>query len=54
MPEAMREFRYRRLVGGLTHDEYLEEPAVTVDWLLAIDTTIAEVEADQAKEAGRG
>lgn len=46
-----REFRYRSLFGGLTHEQYLEEPAIEVDWLLAIADTTAEAEAALRKKA---
>ena len=33
----------------ITHGDYLNEPAETVAWLLAIDSMKREVEADQHK-----
>lgn len=35
----MREYLYRTTVGGLTHDEYLDEPDHVVDWVLGIKRT---------------
>jgi hypothetical protein len=33
----------------LTHEEYLNEPGVTVDWLLAIDNLADEVRAEKQR-----
>lgn len=30
--EAYREFRYRKLMGGLSHEQYEAEPAPMADW----------------------
>jgi hypothetical protein len=43
--ERWREYRYRK-VFGLTHDQYLDEPAETIDWLLKIDDAVREAEAE--------
>lgn len=41
--EMLAEHRYRSRYGGLTHDEYLEEPAVVVDWLNHVAAVIGKV-----------
>lgn len=41
--QRWEEFRYRRLFPALTHDQYLDEPSETVDWMLAIDGVLADL-----------
>lgn len=49
------EYRYcQQIKPGLTHEQYLDEPADTVAWLLQIDATIAELKADAAKRRQGG
>jgi hypothetical protein len=38
----------------LTHEEYLSEPGVTVDWLLAIDNLADEVRAEKQRRENAG
>lgn len=38
-------------MGGLSHDQYLDEPAETIDWMLALDRMRAEVERAQMEKA---
>lgn len=49
MTEELVEYRYRQLFG-MTHDQYLDEPAWTVDMLLAVDGEVALAQ----QEASRG
>lgn len=44
LQELLREHHYRQLYH-CSHEEYLREPAVTIDWLLAI--AAAEAEASE-------
>ena len=37
----------------MTHGEYLDEPADTVDWLLAIDRMHQEVQAEMDRKAAK-
>lgn len=41
--EMLAEHRYRSRYGGLTHEEYQEEPAVVVDWLNHVAGVIGSV-----------
>ena len=38
---------------GITHEEYLSEPADTVDWALAFAGMEAKMEADAIKKASK-
>lgn len=38
-----REYQFRKLFGT-THEQYLDEPMATVEWLLAIHGLVSEVE----------
>jgi hypothetical protein len=38
---------------GITHEEYLSEPADTVDWALAFAGMEAKMEADAIKKASQ-
>lgn len=38
LPDELVEYRYRRVMGGLTHEQFLDEDAETVDWMLALDS----------------
>jgi hypothetical protein len=35
--DAYVEWSYRRLVGGITHQEYLDEPAPMAEWFTAFE-----------------
>lgn len=52
----MEQYRTWRLCT-LLHcrpSELLDEPALTLDWILAVDDIVARVRADKEKEAARG
>ena len=43
--DRWREYRYRQIVP-MTHEQYLNEPAQTVTWTLALDNMAKEVAAN--------
>ena len=53
MAERWREHRYRKLYP-MTHEQFLDEPCVTVDWALAFAGLEAELESEAIKKAKRG
>ena len=42
-----REYQYRKLFA-ISHEQYLDEPVSTVEWLLAINAVVSEVEHGNA------
>lgn len=51
--EWYREYRFRKVFPGVTHDEFLDEPGDAVDWLLAINRMVEEVELERQEKAER-
>ena len=46
--QMWEEYRYcKDIKPGLTHEQFLEEPAQVVKWLLEIDDVVAEVTRSQ-------
>lgn len=60
MPDEAHEWHtsylYRRAVGGLTHEQYLDEPGEAIEWLIRIHALYEERdrrrEAEQRRAAG--
>lgn len=50
MDELWHEWRYRRIVGGLTHEQYKEEPPIVVEALIRIDDMENALEVAAAEE----
>lgn len=48
-----REYSYRKLFG-LTHEQYLDEPAEVVGWLLAIDGAVRKAESERNRPQPAG
>lgn len=46
-----REYEYRRAFGGLTHEQYLDEPNEAVQWLTRIHQTVEQARADKERES---
>ena len=49
--ERWNEHCYRKLYGGLTHEQYLDEPGVVIDFALAFQGMENEMEKDAIKRA---
>lgn len=50
--EAYRDWRLCQVVGP--PDTWMDLPADRLDWILAVDTTVAEARANQEREAANG
>ena len=44
------EYRFRKLIP-LTHEQYLDEPGDSIQWMVRIDDLVRRIEADENKKA---
>lgn len=47
-----REYRFRKLLPGTSHDDYENEPGANVDYILAFENIDAEVDETLSKRRG--